>query len=139
MQYLLLIGAILWFAFIAPLKVTLATCLFVLVMLSIVRFSAQTVTGVQATFGEAAKAVGLSLVFLVIAILAWVSLSFGVPKGMSVQISGLGGYAVFGSTLAAYVLGFKLGLGISFGSSAVIALISSAASTVAFMLIRGLF
>jgi hypothetical protein len=139
MQYLLLIGAILWFAFIAPLKVTLATCLFVLVMLSIVRFSAQTVTGVQATFGEAAKAIGLSLVFLVIAILAWVSLSFGVPKGMSVQISGLGGYAVFGSTLAAYVFGFKLGLGISFGSSAVIALISSAASTVAFMLIRGLF
>ena len=138
MQYLLLIGAILWFAFIAPLKVTLATCLFVLVILSVVRFSAQAVTGVQATFGEAAKAVSLSLVFLAIAIFAWASLSLGVPKGTSIQITGLGGYAVFGSTLAAYVLGFKLGLGISFGSSAVIALISSAASTVAFMLIRGL-
>lgn len=110
MQYLLLIGAILWFAFIAPLKVTLATCLFVLVILSVVRFSAQAVTGVQATFGEAAKAVSLSFVFLVIAMFAWVSLSFGVPKGASIQISGLGGYAVFGSTLAAYVLGFKLGL-----------------------------
>lgn len=139
MQYLLLIGAILWFAFIAPLKVTLATCLFVLVILSVVRFSAQAVTGVQATFSEAAKAVSLSFVFLVIAISAWVSLSFGVPKGVSIQISGLGGYAVFSSALVAYVLGFKLGLGISFGASAVIALISSVASTVAFMLIRDLF
>ena len=139
MQYLLLIGAILWFAFIAPLKVTLATCLFVLVILSIVRFSAQAVTGVQATYGEAAKAVSLSFVFLVIAIFTWVSLSLGDPKGVSIQISGLGGYAVFGATLAAYILGFKVGLGISFGASAVIALISSVASTVAFILIRGLF
>ena len=139
MQYLLHIGAILWFAFIAPLTVTLATCLFVLVILSIVRFSAQAVTGVQATYGEAAKAVSLSFVFLVIAIFTWVSLSLGVPKGVSIQISGLGGYAVFGATLAAYILGFKVGLGISFGASAVIALISSVASTVAFILIRGLF
>ena len=138
MQYLLLIGAILWFAFIAPLKVTLATCLFVLVILSVVRFSAQAVTGVQATFGEAAKAVSLSFVFLVIAILAWVSLSFSAPKGVSIQITGLGGYAVFASTLLAYILGFKIGLGISFGASAIIALISSVASTVAFMLIRSL-
>ena len=139
MQYLLLIGAILWFAFIAPLTVTLATCLFVLVILSIVRFSAQAVTGVQATYGEAAKAVSLSFVFLVIAIFTWASLSLGVPKGISIQISGLGGYAVFGATLAAYILGFKVGLGISFGASAVIALISSVTSTVAFILIRGLF
>ena len=139
MQYLLLIGAILWFAFIAPLKVTLATCLFVLVILSVVRFSAQAVTGVEATFGEAAKAISLSFVFLVIAIFTWISFSLGVPKGVSIQITGLASYAVLGATFAAYVLGFKLGLNISFGASAVIALISSVASTVAFMLIRGLF
>lgn len=138
MHYLLLIGAILWFAFIAPLKVTLATCLFVLVILSVVRFTAQAVTGVQATYGEAAKAVTLSFVLLVSAMLAWVSLSFSVPKGANIQVSELGSYVVFGSTLAAYILGFKFGLGVTFGASAVIALISSVASTVAFILIRGL-
>lgn len=138
MHYLLLIGAILWFAFIAPLKVTLATCLFVLVILSVVRFTAQAVTGVQATYGEAAKAVTLSFVLLVSAMLAWASFSFSVPKGANIQVSELGSYVVFGSTLAAYILGFKFGLGVTFGASAVIALISSVASTVAFILIRGL-
>lgn len=139
MQYLLLTGVILWFAALAPLKVTLATCLFVLVILTIVRFSAQTVTGVQASYGEAAKAVGLSFLFLGIAIFTLVSLSFGIPRGMNIHLTGLASYVVFGATLAAYVLGFKFGLGISFGASAIIALISSAASMIAFMLIRGLF
>lgn len=138
MQYLLLIGAILWFAFIAPLKVTLATCLFVLVILSVVRFSARAVTGIHASFGEAAKAVSLSFIFLAIAIFTWASFSLGVPRGVSIQITGIASYAVFAFTLAAYALGFKLGLGISFGASIIVALISSAASTIAFMLIRGL-
>lgn len=138
MHYLLLISAIIWFSFIAPLKVTLATTLFVLLTLVIVRFSAQAVTGLQASFGEAAKALSLSFLFLAIALFTLVSFYYG-PKGVSIHLTGLGIYVVFGATLAAYVLGFKLGLGISFGASAVIALISSVASTVAFMLIRGLF
>ena len=138
MHYLLLIGAILWFAFIAPLKVTLATSLFILLILALVRFSAQAVTGAQASFGEAAKAVSLSFIFLAIAIFTLISFSYS-PKGVNIELSGLAGFAVFGATLAAYILGYKLGLGISFVASAVIALISSVASMVAFMLIRGLF
>lgn len=136
MHYLLLIGAILWFAFIAPLKVTLVTGLFVLFLLAIVRFSTQAVTGTQASFGEAAKAISLSFIFLAIAIFTLVSFSYA-PKGMNINLTGLAGYTVFAVTLAAYVLGYKTGLGISFGASTVIALISSVASTVAFMLIRG--
>ena len=41
MHYLLLIAAMLWFAFVAPLKVILATTLFVLLTLMPVRFAAR--------------------------------------------------------------------------------------------------
>ena len=138
MHYLLLIAAMLWFAFVAPLKVTLATTLFVLLTLMLVRLAAHAVIGMQVSFGEAAKAVSLSFVFLAIVLFTLISFYYG-PKGVNIHLSGLATYAVFGSTLAAYILGYKIGLGITFGASAVIALVSSVASVAAFLLIRGLF
>ena len=137
MHYLLLIGAIIWFAFIAPLKITLITSLFVLLSLTIVRFTTQAVTGDQVTFGEAAKAVSLSFIFLAIVIFTLISFSYGL-HGVSIHIAGLAAYVIFGATLVAYIFGYRMGLGISFGASAIIALISSVASVVTFMLIRSL-
>lgn len=138
MHYLLLIGAILWFAFYRSAEGHVGYQPIHMFILALVRFSAQAVTGAQASLGEAAKAVSLSFIFLAITIFTLISFSYS-PKGVNIELSGLAGFAVFGATLAAYILGYKLGLGISFVASAIIALISSVASMVAFMLIRGLF
>lgn len=142
MHYALFIGTLLWFAAIAPLKITLATCLFLLLVMSIVRFSVQAVAGVQSSFGDVAKAVGLSFFFLAIAIYTLVS--FSTFTGHR-HFTWLGAYAVVVAMPVtqilipvAYILGFKLGLGVSFGASAIIALISTIASAVAFILFRSL-
>ena len=92
----------------------------------------------QVSFGEAAKAVSLSIVFLAIVLFTLISFYYG-PKGVNIHLSGLATYAVFGSTPAAYILGYKIGLGITFGASAVIALISSVASCGGFFADTGAF
>ena len=135
MHYLLFICAFLFFAFIAPLKVTLATCLLLLLVTTAVRFTTRAVAGVESSYGEAAKAVGLSFFFLVIALL--VLLSFAKGTGIT-QFTGLAGYLVFVAFFVAYVLGFKLSLGASFGASAVVAVVSTVASTVLFLVFRSL-
>lgn len=135
MHYLLFIGAFLFFAFIAPLKVTLATCLLLLLVTTIVRFTARAVAGVEASYGEAAKAMGLSFFFLFLAFFAL--LSFAKGTGVT-QFTGLAGHLVFAAFFVAYVLGFKLSLGLSFGASAVVAVVSTVASTGLFFLFRSL-
>ena len=135
MHYLLFIGAFLFFAFIAPLKVTLATCLLLLLITAIVRFTTRAVAGVETSYGEAAKAMGLSFFFLVVAF--FTLLSFAKGTGVT-QFTGLAGHVVFAAFFVAYVLGFKLSLGLSFGASAVVAIVSTVASTVLFFLFKGL-
>lgn len=135
MHYLLLIGAVLWFSFLVPLKVTLATAVSLVLITSVIRYVAHTLSGVAISFGDAVKAIGNSFIFLVVAGFTLLSLSKG--TGIT-RISGLPGIAVFGAFLVAYILGFQISLRLSFGSSSVIALVSTLASTVAFLLARSL-
>jgi hypothetical protein len=136
MHCLLFIGAFLFFAFIAPLKVTLATCLLLLLVITVVRFTTRAVAGVDASYAEATKAVGLSFFFLVVAFFVLLSFAKGTTGVM--EFTGLSAVLVFGAFFAAYVLGFKFSLGLPFGSSAVVAVISTAASTVLFLVLRSL-
>lgn len=135
MHYLLLIGALLWFSFLVPLKVTLATTVSLALITSLIRYVAYSMSGVAVTLGDAVKAIGNSFLFLVVTV--FTLLSFLKGSGVT-HISGLPGIAVFGAFLAAYVLGFQVSLRLSFGASAVIALVSTLASTGAFLLARGL-
>jgi hypothetical protein len=130
MHYLLFIGAFLFFAFIAPLKVTLATCVMLFLVIAVVRFTTRAMAGVDSSYAESAKAVGLSFFFLVIAI--FVLLSFAKGTGIT-NFTGLAGYLVFMTFFVAYVLGFKLSLGISSGASAVVAVVSTVLSTALFL------
>jgi hypothetical protein len=133
MHYLLFLGAFLFFAFIAPLKITLATCLMLLIITTVVRFTTRAVAGVESSYGEATKAMALSFFFLVIAF--FTLLSFASGTGVT-QFTGLAGYLVFLAFFAAYVLGFKLSLGISFIASSLVAVVSAVASTGLFFLFR---
>ena len=133
MHYLLFIGAFLFFAFIAPLKVTAATCVLLLLVTTLIRFTTRAVAGVESTYGEAAKAMALSFFFLVLAFFVLLSLA----KGTGVHnFTGLAGYLVFAAFFASYALGFKLSLGLSFGASTIVAIISTIASTVLFLGLR---
>jgi hypothetical protein len=133
MHYLLFIGAFLFFAFISPLKLTLATCALLLIVTSVIRITTRAVAGIDSSYGDAAKAMGLSFFFLVLSFFAL----FSFVKGTGVrEISGLGGYLVFAAFLVSYILGFKLSLGLSFGASSVVAVISTVASTVLFFAFR---
>jgi hypothetical protein len=133
MHYLLFIGAFLFFAFIAPLKVTLAACALLLILVAVVRYTAATVSGAESSYGEAAKGVGLSFFFVVIAFT--ILISFATGTGIS-RFTGLAGAVVFAAFLAAYALGFKLSLGLSLGGSAVVSLVAAVVSTGLFAVFR---
>jgi hypothetical protein len=135
MHYLLFIGAFLFFAFIAPLKVTLAACALLLVLVAVVRYTATAVSGVESSYGEAAKGVGLSFFFVVVAFTILVSFATG--TGIS-RFAGLAGAAVFAAFLVAYALGFKLSLGLSVGGSALVSLVAAVVSTGLFTVFRAI-
>lgn len=120
MHYLLFIFAFIWFAFIAPLKVTLAICLSLILVTSIVKATATAVVG-STTFGDSFKSVGVAFVFLGIALFTLISFSRGTGQGAPAIL-------VLSGFLVAYILGFKVGLGASFGASAIIAAVSTAVS-----------
>jgi len=128
MHYLLFTLAFLWFAFIAPLKVTLAVCVSLLLVTSLVRVVASKVIG-PTTYVEAFKAICLAFVFLVIGVvlLSSVTATSGAPLVLIIL-----------GFLVAYVLGFKLGLQASFGSSAVVAGISTVGSVVLYLVLKPL-
>ena len=62
-------------------------------------------------------------------------MSYTVGTGVS-RFSGLSAAAVLVGFFVAYVLGFKLSLGTSFGASAIVAIISTVVSGVLFWLVR---
>lgn len=127
MHYLLFIGAFLFFAFIAPIKATLVTCVMLLLVTGVVRAVARGVAGVDTTWGEAARGLGLSFVFLIVAMFTVYSLSKG--TGMTV-FAGLSGWLVLLGFFSAYVLGFKISLGVGTMASSAVAL-SAAVTSIA--------
>ena len=137
MHYLLFIGAFLWFAFIAPLKVTLATGVLLILVTGVVTTTTRLVVGMQPSFGEAAKAVALSFFFLAIALFTLLSFFMGTSSaGLNVNVTGLAAWSVLAALLAAYTLGYKISLGMSFGASAIIAAVSTVVSAVLFTVVK---
>jgi hypothetical protein len=127
-HYLLFILAFLWFAFIAPLKVTVAVCISLLIVTSVVKATASAVIG-PSTYKEAFKSIGLAFVFMVVAGFTLISFTSGMGRGAP-------GLLVLCGFLAAYIFGFKFGLGASFGSSSIIAAVSTAVSGVLFFILK---
>jgi hypothetical protein len=122
MHYLLFIAALLFFAFMTPLKLTVALCALVLVVTAAVKLSAQLVAGVSPTLGEAFKSVFYASLLVALALLAFVSFSGG--TGIH-HVEGWPAVAVLAGLFVAYTLGFQIGIGTSFGASAMVALIST--------------
>lgn len=135
-MYLLLpIGAMIWFLFLVPLKVTLATAISLAVITALIRYIAKSMSDITVSFGDAVKAIGNSFIFLIVT--AFTLLSFLKGSGVT-YISGLPSLAIFAAFLAAYVLGFQVSLRLSFGTSSVIALATATVSTGAFFLSRSI-
>lgn len=135
MHYLLIVGALLFFAFIAPIKTTLGFALAFALVTGVVAFTTKLVSGVEATIGSAAKAVCLAFALLALALFTLISFSSG--TGVQ-QFSGLPALAVLGACMLSYSLGFKVALGVSLGSSVVIAGISTVASALVLPLLKGI-
>lgn len=125
MHYLLFVGAILFFAFMTPLKLAVAVCALVLVVTVVVKVSAQVVSGSSPTLGESFKSVFYASLLVALALLAFVSFSSG--TGIH-HVEGWPAVAVLVGLFVAYTLGFQIGIGTSFGASAVVALISTLVS-----------
>ncbi|MET3183746.1 UNVERIFIED_ORG: hypothetical protein ABIC43_006938 [Variovorax guangxiensis] len=125
MHYLLFIGAILFFAFMTPLKLAVAVCALVLVVTVVVKVSAQVVAGNSPTLGESFKSVFYASLLVALALLAFMSFSSG--TGVH-HVDGWPTVAVLAGLFVAYTLGFQIGIGTSFGASAVVALISTLVS-----------
>ncbi|HEX7866994.1 MAG TPA: hypothetical protein VF555_18720 [Variovorax sp.] len=122
MHYLLFIGAVVFFAFIAPLKLAVTVCALVLVVTVAVKVSAQVVAGASPTLGEAFRPVFYASLLVALVLLAFMSFSSG--TGVH-HIDGWPAVAVLSGLFVAYTLGFQIGIGTSFGASAVVALIST--------------
>ena len=130
MHYLLFIFAFIWFAFIAPFKITVAVCVSLLIVTSVVKATTNAVAG-SSTYPEAFKSIGLAFAFMAIALFTLFSFNMGTGQGAPLML-------VLGVFLVSYILGFKVALGTSFGASAVIALVSTAVSGVLFLIVRAL-
>jgi len=133
MHHLLLIGFGLFLLFLAPLKIAAA----LLLTLAVVAFTVKTVTravsGTEVSLAASLRAVGLALAFA--AILLFTLLSFSAGTGIT-QFLGLSALAVLAAFLVAYVLGFKLALGLNWGSGSLVALVATVITTLFFLVLR---
>lgn len=91
MHYLLVVLGVVFFVFMAPGKVVASTLLTAAVVSAVVRFTAQSITRSPVTYVESLKAVGLSLLFLGLALVALAQLSF---QTQVYDYDGLSGWAV---------------------------------------------
>lgn len=137
MFYLLLTLAGLIFLIWAPLNVTLMTGSILILIPSVVRYSTKLLTGFDISFGEAFKAVALSLILPIVAVL-WLISALG-GTGVSIEFSGVGSLIFLAGLFAAYALGYKLSLGLNFKPSMAIAALSTLLSILALLFVRSVF
>jgi hypothetical protein len=134
MQYIILVISLIIFAVWAPLKVTAITLFGVFVIATVVRTVAQSVAGTTFSYGESLKALGYSFALMLLAIFTL----FSFILGAGANISGIGSLIVLVAFFASYILGFSIGLGTSFGASAIIAFVSTVISAVFFFIGKSL-
>jgi hypothetical protein len=95
MPIVLGIGFLLFVAFLAPLKVTVAASSLFILCLVVVKASTSIIAGVDVTFRDCAKGVGLSLFFLAIAIFtayfspSWTAFQADRGRDFSVIVDGV--------------------------------------------------
>ncbi|SFP70822.1 hypothetical protein SAMN05216567_10883 [Variovorax sp. OK605] len=135
MHYLLFIGALLFFAFMTPVKLAVAVGALVLFVTVVVKVSAQVVGGVSPTLGESFRSVFYASLLVALALLAFLSFTGGVAVH---HVEGWPAVAVLAGLFVAYTLGFQLGIGTSFGASAMVALISTLLSGAILWSVRNL-
>lgn len=125
MLILLLISAFIFFVAIAPIKTTITLVALTFLVLFVVKISTKIVTDNNVSLTEAFKAVGLSLFFACIAIFTLTS--FSSTTGIH-SFKDAAAIVITGLLFSSYIAGFSVALGTKFGSSAVIAAISTVAS-----------
>jgi hypothetical protein len=133
MHYLLLIGFGLFVVFLAPLKVTAAILLTLVVVAVTVKVVTRTVAQTDVSLGSSLGAVALALAFA--AIMLFTLFSFSVGTGIT-QFFGLSAILVLAAFLASYVLGFKLALHLTWGSGSLVALIATVITAAFFFGLR---
>jgi len=134
MVQLLFIAAFLFIAFTAPLKITLGLACSLLLVVGVVTLTARRLSGAPSSLAEAVRAVGRSFLFVVLAGLAL--FKFADLTGFR-HFSGFSLWLVLGLFLLAYVLGFKLSLGLPWGPSLMVALVAAVISTALYWVTRG--
>jgi hypothetical protein len=132
MHNILLILALIWFAFLVPPKVAVMTAVGAFLIAVSVRAITAHVSGMQVTYVASIKAVFWSIAFFVIALLLVLG---GFQHFTFAALVAFNPVVVPAILLGAYVLGFHFCLPTSFGASAIVALLSTIASVA---IIRGL-
>lgn len=125
MHYLLLIGAFLFFAFMAPVETTVAFLAVAVFVSAAVKASAHSVANVSVTLSQSFRAVAWSLLFVLLWMFTFASFSFGSGTSQFTVAGGLAATVVF---FLAYFLGFQVGLGTTLATSALIAVVSTLVS-----------
>ena len=116
----------------APIKAAVAILGALLLATLAVQATTATISHVNATLTESFKAIVLAVLFTGIAMFTITSFMVGAPRSMfanpaSMAISGVGLMALqYGS----FVMGFRLALGLTFLHSAIVAVVSTAVTSV---------
>ncbi|MFN7693825.1 MAG: hypothetical protein ACK5O3_07225 [Burkholderiales bacterium] len=129
MTSLLLIGAFVFFAFMAPPKTTAMFVGIALLVSLVVKVSAQAIGNVSVTLLQTIRAVAFSLLLVTLAMFTLWSFSLG--TGVT-EFTGMAAIAVLGGLFLAYALGFAVGLGTTLGASCGIAVVSTIVSGLLF-------
>lgn len=119
--------------FLAPLKASVILLGALLLATLVVQATTSTIANVQVTLGSALKAIGLSLFFSAIAIFTIISFIHGAPRFMFNNVGGmaLSGLALTGLQYGAYILGFRIALGLTMLHAAMVAAVSTLITTMA--------
>jgi hypothetical protein len=130
MQYLLLAVVAVGFAAFAPIKVTLSLVACIGIVSLVVKITATKLIGPVA-MKDAFRSVAWAFALLAAAVVGVLWVNQG-----QLQVEGVAAIALVCGLFAAFVLGFKIGLQASFGSSAAIAAISTVVSSLLLFALR---
>lgn len=125
MLYFLITGAFVWLAFLAPPMVTAATIVSFFLVAMVGTRTVQAVTGAEVGMGAVLRSVGLAFIFVLIATVGLGSLL--AKANMAVPLI---------AVLAAYVLGFSIGLDVEFFPACIVAVVTTVVSAILFMLVK---
>lgn len=107
---------------VAPIKASLTFMGALLLATLVVQSVTSSISHVQVTLGASFKAIVLSLFFAAVAVFTIISFTVGAPRFMFNELSGL---LLTGLQYGAYILGFRIALGLTFSHAAMVAIAST--------------